>query len=67
MENFDKIEETGAIVDDLPKTKSVTFKAANWIAINDGALYQYTLEDEIIKIKSNKPKTTPKKPNKNAI
>ena len=49
MENFDKIEATSAIVDDLPKTKSVTFKAANWIAINDGALYQYTLEDEIIK------------------
>ena len=47
MDNFNKIENNGAIVDDLPKVFSVTFTAANWVKVDGG--YQYTLSNSNIK------------------
>lgn len=46
--NFKDIEEKSAIIDDLPKTKSITIASASWVSINDGEYYRYTISDALI-------------------
>lgn len=47
MDNFNKIEEIGAIIDDLPQVSSITLSANSWVAVDD--YYQYTISNANIK------------------
>lgn len=47
-ENFEKINENGAMIDDLSKTKAITIVSNNWISINNGEYYRYTVSDTLI-------------------
>ena len=47
MNNFNKIENTGAIIDDLTKVYQITLSASNWITV--GTKYEYIINNEILK------------------
>lgn len=47
MNNFNKIEENGAIIDDLPKVADIVLNSKNWIKGDQG--YEYTITNQLIK------------------
>lgn len=46
MDNFNEIESTAAIVDDLPKRKQITLSRGSWVQV--GSNFQYTVTDNLI-------------------
>jgi hypothetical protein len=46
MNNFNNIEDTGAIIDDLPKVTSITLTASDWVKVDN--YYQYTISNSLI-------------------
>lgn len=47
MNNFNKIEQTGAIIDDLSKRKQITLTKGSWVQA--GSFYEYKIIDDLIK------------------
>lgn len=47
MDNFNKIENKGAIIDDLPKVADITLEVKNWVQGDQG--YEYTISNQLIK------------------
>ena len=47
MNNFNKVEDNGAIIDDLPKTKQITITANGWVEVDED-LWQYTVSEQMI-------------------
>ena len=47
MDNFNKIENTSAVIDDLTKVYTITLSKANWVDM--GNKYEYTISHEAIK------------------
>ena len=48
MNNFNEIEKTGAIIDDLPKVIPITISASNWVLVDNK--YEYTIKNQAIKL-----------------
>lgn len=46
-ENFKRIEENGALIDDLPKSRLITIASSEWVNMQD--YFQYTIQDSLIK------------------
>lgn len=47
MDNFNKIEKDGAIIDDLPKVTNIVLQTKNWVKGDQG--YEYTISNQLIK------------------
>ena len=48
MDNFHKVESSGAIVDDLPKIEQITISLNGWIAV--GNKFEYTINNDLIQL-----------------